>query len=140
MGRFDALTQIEEQKDRPAKSPVSTGQTTDRKSNLPANQQTSKPTNQQVGILANQQSRKLANQQADKPVNLQTSKPVNPHADLPANQQTSMHHGLSTKEKKKYTTYLREESITEIQIRAAQTKKKDHELLQEIIDYYLQRE
>jgi hypothetical protein len=58
---------------------------------------------------------------------------------LLANQQTS-NVALSTKEKKKYTTYLREESILDIQVSAARARKKDHELLQEIVEYYFERQ
>jgi hypothetical protein len=89
------------------------------KTSLLANQQTSKPTNQQNSLLANQQTSKEANHQTSKPANQQTSKLA-----------------LSTKDKKKYGTYLREDSILNIQITAAQSHKKDHELLQDIVDLY----
>src|SRR5215217_6836261 len=69
----------------------------------------------------------LANQQISKPVNQQNS--------LLVNQQISKL-ALSTKDKKKYGTYLREDSILNIQITAAQSHKKDHELLQDIVDLY----
>jgi hypothetical protein len=72
-----------------------------------------------TNLLANQQTGKLAKKQTNKPANSQTR-------NLP----------LSTREKKKYGTYLREDSILDIQIRAAQTRLKDHELLQEIVDAY----
>jgi len=70
--------------------------------------------------------------------NQQTSKPVNQQASVPANQQTS-DSPLSTKQKKKYGTYLREDSILAIRIHAASAKKKDHELLQESVDLYLKQ-
>jgi hypothetical protein len=69
----------------------------------------------------------LANQQTNKVAKKQTSKL--------ANQQTSGM-SLSTKEKKKYGTYLREDSILNIQVHAIQTKRKDHEVLQEAVDVY----
>jgi hypothetical protein len=77
----------------------------------------------------------LANQQTSKVVKKQTSKPANTQARKLANQQTSKL-SLSTKEKKKYGTYLREDSILDIQVHAIQTKRKDHEVLQEAVDLY----
>jgi hypothetical protein len=77
--------------------------------------------NQNASLLPNQQANKLANQQTNTLVNQQTSKTP-----------------LSTKDKKKYGTYLREDSILNIQVTAAQGHKKDHELLQEIVDLYFE--
>ena|SRR5579859_7328206 len=77
--------------------------------------------NTSAGLPTNQQTSKEVNQQVGKETNQQTYKP--------ANLQT-------TKEKKKYSTYLKEESISAIQMRAIQTKQKDHEVLQEIVDAY----
>jgi hypothetical protein len=82
---------------------------------------------EETGLLANQQTSKVVKKQTSKPANLQTSKP--------ANQQTS-EVPLSTKEKKKYGTYLREDSILDIQLQALQSKRKDHEVLQEAVDFY----
>jgi hypothetical protein len=113
MGRFDKLFNTD-----PAPETVAS---------LPTNQQTGKPTSQQTN--------KESNQFASKPVNQQTSKEGNGYTSKPRNQQTSAA-PLSTKEKKKYSTYLREDSILDIQVRSAQARKKDHELLQEIVDYY----
>lgn len=101
------------------------------------------PTEEKTSLLANQQTSKLVNQQASKPAKKQNSKlpnqqtdiEVNQQASKPANYQTS-NLPLTTKEKKKYGTYLREDSISEIQVYAVQTKRKDHEVLQEIVDYY----
>ncbi|MGI0034922.1 MAG: hypothetical protein ACRD98_03520 [Nitrososphaera sp.] len=72
---------------------------------------------------------------ASKLANQQTSKPTKKQTSLLANQQTSKL-VLSTKEKKKYGTYLREDSILDIQTQAVQMRRKDHEILQEAIDYY----
>ena len=47
-----------------------------------------------------------------------------------------MTHQQTTKEKKKYGTYLRDDSISAIQMLAVQTKQKDHVVLQEIVDFY----
>jgi LAS superfamily LD-carboxypeptidase LdcB len=103
MGRFDALTNLEEKpqpKPEPKKvSPTPPDQTNSEKTSLLANQQTSKPANQQNSLPINQQTSKLVNQQTSKV-------------------------SLTTKEKKKYGTYLSEESITNIHIHAALAKKK----------------
>jgi hypothetical protein len=77
----------------------------------------------------------LANQQTSKSTKKQTSKSVNQFASKLANQQTSKS-ALTTKEKKKYGSYLREDSILSIQVLAVQTKRNDHEVLQEIVDFY----
>jgi alpha-glucosidase (family GH31 glycosyl hydrolase) len=94
---------------------------------LLANQQTSKETKQQVSKLAKKQNSKETNQQTSTLANQQVSKETN--------QQTTRI-ALSTKEKKKYGTYLREDSILNIQVHAIQTKRKDHEVLQEAVDFY----
>jgi len=63
--------------------------------------------------------------------------PANQFASKPANQQTNKStRQQTTKEKKKYGTYLREDSISAIQMLAVQTKQKDHVVLQEIVDFY----
>jgi hypothetical protein len=96
---------------------------------LPANQQASKEANQQIS--------KPANHQGTKPVSEQASKVVKQHASKEANQKTSkLANQQTTKEKKKYGTYLTEESIASIQMLAIQTKRKDHEVLQDIIDTF----
>ena len=88
-----------------------------------------------TNLLANQQTSKLAKKQTSKPTNLQTSKEIKKQTSKLANQQTS-EAPLSTKEKKKYGTYLREDSIQAIQVNAVQTRRKDHEVLQEAVDFY----
>jgi hypothetical protein len=88
----------------------------------------------EIGALveqeASQQTSKSVNQQASELANSQSSKPVIPKTY--ASQ-------LSTKEKKKYGTYLREDSILDIRGHSAQSGKKDHELLQEIVDSYFHK-
>ncbi len=74
-------------------------------------------------LLANQQTSKLANQQTSLQENQQTSKEANQP---------------STKEKRKYGTYLTEESILAIQMHSIQTKRKDHEVVQEAIDRFFE--
>ena len=94
-------------------------------------------------LLANQQTSKLVKKQTSKPVNLQTSKLANQQTSEEVKKQTSKLANqqmseipLSTKEKKKYGTYLREDSIQAIQVNAVQTRRKDHEVLQEAVDFY----
>ncbi|MFL5626427.1 MAG: hypothetical protein ACJ788_12615, partial [Ktedonobacteraceae bacterium] len=94
-----------------------------------ANQQTSKEVSQQVSEPVNPLTSKEASKQASLPTNQFTSKEVKQQISKETNQQT-------TKEKKKYGTYLREDSITAIQMLGVQTKQKDHVVLQEIVDFY----
>jgi hypothetical protein len=88
---------------------------------LPANQQTSKEANQPGSKPVPHQTSTSASEQTNKSVKKQTNKPTN--------QQT-------TKEKRKYTSYLRDDSISAIQILAIRTNRKDHEVLQDIVDTY----
>jgi hypothetical protein len=115
MGRYDILTNLENKPK--ATSPAPTGENNNAKTSLLANQQSSKPVRQQISLPANSQASKEVNQQTSKLPNQQNS-------TLP----------LTTKEKRKYGTYLREDSILDIRVHAAQTRKKDHEYLQEIVD------
>ena len=103
------------------------------------NQKPESPTgdseNKAVGTKGKDSASLLANQQTSKPAKKQTSKLVNQFASKLINQQTSKP-PLYTKDKKKYGSYLREDSISSIQVLAIQTKRKDHEVLQEIVDLY----
>ena len=82
----------------------------------------------------------LANQKDSKPVNQQTSKLEKKFTSKTAKQKASKLAEIqTTKEKKKYGTYLKEASISAIQMLAIQTKRKDHEVLQEIVDTYFLR-
>jgi hypothetical protein len=148
MGRFDALTRLNEEKEttapaKPAYSPASNSTDTatpideDGKTSLLANSQTSKSVNQQTSKLANFQISKEASEQTSKLANFQISKEASEQTRKPTNLQTSKS-SLSTKEKKKYGTYLRPDSILAIKMQSIQEGKKDHELLQEIIDLYYQ--
>ncbi len=107
MGRFDSLTQLEQKTEKA--TPL-------------LRQEDAKVTEHQFAS-------KLANQQTSKETNQQTSKETNQQTSTVASQQ-------STKEKKKYGTYLREGSISAIQMLGVQTKRKDHVVLQEIVDFY----
>jgi ribosomal protein L9 len=114
MGRFDLLTQLE------TKPVQSTPLPEKRKLENPL---TSKPVNQQAD--------KEASQQTSKPVTRQTIKPVSKQVDLPVSQQTS-------KQLKKFTSYLREDSLKSLKRIAFETDRKDYEVLQEAIDRYLE--
>ncbi len=119
MGRFDALTQIEE---KPSKDvPLHSEEPTNQYASLLANQQTSKEPNKQISKEIKKQASKETNQYPSKSANLQTIKPTSHQ---------------TTKEKKKYGTYLREDSILAIQLLAVQTQRKDHEILQEAVDQF----
>lgn len=119
MGRFDALSELDKKpsKDNPPHS--------------------KEPTNQPDSLLVNQQASKESNKQISKEIKKQISKETNqspsnlenPQTIKPANHQT-------TKEKKKYGTYLREDSILAIQLLAVQTQRKDHAILQEAVDQF----
>jgi len=90
-----------------------------------------------ASLLANQQTSKLVKKKTSKPVNQQASKETNQQTNKLASSQSNIQ-SLSTKEKKKYGTYLREDSISKIQVHAIQTKRKDHEVLQEAVDFYFE--
>src|SRR6266581_2668409 len=62
-----------------------------------------------------------------KPAKKQTSKSENQQASLPANQQRS-------KPLKKFSSYLREESLRGLKRIALETDRKDYEVLQEAVD------
>jgi hypothetical protein len=74
-------------------------------------------------VHANQQTGKHANQQTSLHANMQTNNGADQH---------------STKQKRKYSTYLTEESVLSIQMHAIQTKRKDHEIVQEAVDRYFE--
>ena len=90
-----------------------------------------------ASLLINQQTSKLVKKKTSKSVNQRTSKEINQQTNKLASSQYNLQ-PLSTKEKKKYGTYLREDSIYKIQVRAIQTKRKDHEVLQETVDFYFE--
>jgi hypothetical protein len=126
-GRFDALTTLDTKPAQPA--PLPEKPAVIQIPNPPANQFASKPANQQTSKEVKKQTSLPTNQLTSKEVNQQISKETNQHTSKETSQQT-------TKEKKKYGTYLREDSISAIQILAVQTKQKDHVVLQEIVDLY----
>jgi hypothetical protein len=82
--------------------------------------------------LANQQTSKEGNKAMNQPTNA----PDSPIRNSALSQDTSF---LSTKEKTKYGTYLTDESIQKIRIRAAETNRADHQVLQEIVNQYFEK-
>jgi hypothetical protein len=126
-GRFDALTKLDTKPAQPA--PLPEKPVVVPPANLPVNQFASKPANQQTSKEVKKQTALPANQFTSKEVKQQISKETSQQTSKTSSQQT-------TKEKKKYGTYLREDSISAIQILAVQTKQKDHVVLQEIVDLY----
>ena len=127
MGRFDALTQLDDKQDNDQKpsQPKS-----------PISQKTSK--DKDASLLVNQQASRLPSEQTSKLVSELTSEEVNQQTSKLVNQQRS-NQSQSTKNKKKYGTYLRPDSILNINIHALQEGKDAHVLLQEIVDLYFQK-
>ena len=85
---------------------------------------TSKPANQQT-------SKKVSD-----PTTQRANSPLSPIARPDQTVDTSL---LTTKEKTKYGTYLTDESIEKIRIRAIQMKRDDHQILQEAVNHYFDR-
>src|SRR5689334_5453352 len=105
MRRFDALLNVEEKQEE--------------KTDLLANQQTSKP-------VKKQQARKTPEK-----IGKAIKNPESPTTKLEKASNSSL---LSTKEKTKYGTYLTDESIQKISIRAIQTDRDAHQIVQEAIN------
>jgi hypothetical protein len=125
MGRYDALTQIEEVPEKPTPSPaVPSTKTPRKKTDLLANQQTTKNVSQRTP-------------QAPQPTGQAISSPVSPSSRLEHTHDTSF---LTTKEKTKYGTYLTDESIDKISIRAIQLKRDAHQIVQEAINQYFEKQ
>jgi hypothetical protein len=93
-----------------------------------------------VPVRANQQTSKPAKKQmpqaAHTPTNTNTRAPLSPTPDSDTNFDTTL---LTTKEKTKYGTYLTDESIQKIGMRAIQTKRDDHQIVQEAMNQYFER-
>jgi hypothetical protein len=122
MGRFDALTQLED---------------TQEKSSTPPARPSTKPVKKKTDLLANQQTSKSI--KAPLPPATQTNQDqdarpaITPPPDSDKPYDTSL---LTTKEKTKYGTYLTEESIEKISIRAIQLKRDAHQIVQEAVNQY----
>ena len=127
MGRYDALTKLEEPKTptHPVVSPPSKVQQPTHAITQPHEaKKTSKPANQQTS------------KRESKPTTQEVILPVSPtrHPNL-----TGDTTYLTTKEKTKYGTYLTDESIQKIRIRAIETNKDDHQVLQEAVNQYFEK-
>jgi hypothetical protein len=98
------------------------------------------PQENKAGLLAKKQTSKLvkprASKDATKPMSQETPAPVSPLRDSPTPLDTSL---LTTKEKTKYGTYLTDESIEKISIRAIQVKRDAHQIVQEAVNQYFDR-
>jgi hypothetical protein len=124
MGRFDALTQLEETPEQEAPSQATPSP---------------KPGKKKTGLLANQQTSKTAKSstpQITNPPADQERSPISPSPILEKTLDTSL---LTTKEKTKYGTYLTDESIDQISIRAIQLKRDAHQIVQEAINQYFEK-
>jgi len=97
------------------------------------------PKKKQTTLLVNQQTSKLVDQQGIRKNQKRRDKTVNT-SDSPALKSAKTFDSslLSTKEKTKYGTYLTGESIQQIRIRAIQTNRDDHQIVQEAVDQYLE--
>jgi hypothetical protein len=83
---------------------------------------------------------KLANQQTSnevvKPSPQKANSPVSPTSRPNQTGDTS---ALTTKEKTKYGTYLTDESIQKMRIRAIETHRDDHQVVQEAVNQYFEK-
>ena len=76
---------------------------------------------------------------ARKPAGPHPRKQVNQQTGLPANQQTPVHfRQQAAPTLKKYSSYLRDDSIKALKLAALEEDRKDYELLQEAVDRYLE--
>src|SRR5690242_5494759 len=130
MGRYDLLTKLENEKEKPSPVKPAASPTSIKSDSTPTAKE-----EKETSLLANSQTNKLADQQTTKPTNSQTNLVANKFASKSANQQTS-NSSLSTKEKKKYGTYLRPDSIYAIKVQALQEGRDSHDIVQEIVDLY----
>lgn len=90
-------------------------------------------------VATNQQTSKLAKKQVHQSTNTLTEKDTNTPVSLSPSPEKNFDTSLlTTKEKTKYGTYLTEDSIENIRIRAIQTKKDDHQILQEAVNKYFE--
>ena len=104
--------------------PVQKPSSSKKKVPLRANQQTSKEVKKQIPHTANTQ------------MNKNTHAPLFSTPDVAKNFDTSL---LTTKEKTKYGTYLTDETIAKIGIRAIHTNRDGHQIVQEAMNQYFER-
>jgi hypothetical protein len=125
MGRFDALTKLDQTPDKP-QSPHTSPPAYPLPSAhaVPA----APPSGQQpTGIPANQQT--------SKPSSMQTSKPVNQQTRLHANLQAGKHAIIE-----KYSTYLTPACKKGLKRIALETDRKDYEVLIEAVEQFLEKQ
>lgn len=124
MGRYDALTQLEETTEKQAASQATPSP---------------KPVKKKASLLANQQTSKTFKsptlQLTNTPTDQERSQ-VSPSPILEKTLDTSL---LTTKEKTKYGTYLTDESIEKISICAIQLKRDAHQIVQEAVNQYFEK-
>jgi hypothetical protein len=83
---------------------------------------------------------KPANQQTSKKVSEPTTQRANsPVSPISHPDQTDDTASLTSKEKTKYGTYLTDESIQKIKLRAIETNRDNHQVLQEAVNLYFKK-
>ncbi len=92
----------------------------------------SKEATQAGGSLASQQTSNLPEQLPSKPANQQASNST-------AGPKTTDGSHKTSKQVKKFASYLRPESLKALKLIALQEDKNDYEILQEAVDLYLDR-
>jgi hypothetical protein len=99
-----------------------------------------KPIEKKADVLDNQHTSKHVKKpvppEASKPSGQRINTPVSPAPSPERSLDTSL---LTTKEKTKYGTYLTDESIEKISIRAIQLKRDAHQIVQEAVNQYFER-
>jgi hypothetical protein len=106
------------------------------------------PPGVESGQAQSAQAPKQKARKTSKPANQQTSKKVSDPTTQRANSplspiarpdQTVDTSFLTSKEKTKYGTYLTDESIQKIKLRAIETNRDDHQVLQEAVNQYFKK-
>ena len=91
-------------------------------------------------LLANQQTSKDGKKKTPHVKQAQTDEKQPTSLPLPSSPAVQLDSSLlTTKEKTKYGTYLTDESIEKIRIHAIQTKRDDHQVVQEAVDRFFER-
>ena len=94
----------------------------------------------QTPQLKTKKTSKLANQQTSKKESKsETQEVILPLSPTTHPDQMGDTSSLTTKEKTKYGTYLTDESIQKIRIRAIETNRDDHQVLQEPVNQYFEK-
>jgi hypothetical protein len=102
--------------------------------------QTPAPKKKKTTLLANQQTTKGVSQQPPQKAPLPIGQEASPSASPPSRSEQTLDTSLlTTKEKTKYGTYLTDESIEKISIRAIQLKRDAHQIVQEAVNQYFNK-